>query len=131
MQSFLSQIGRAIYGFTLGVRDAQSEPDRGFLEWEQTPGYAQSVLKEYTISPQRSVEIEKYRVRSPVDGEFHSMTADKLIEQIASLQGTFGDWDSTPRVADSRKLLKISEQDEATADQLALGNVVPKVAAEL
>jgi hypothetical protein len=131
MLASLSQIGRAIYSLSFGMRDAQSEPGRIFLEWEQTPGYAQSVLKDYAISPQRSVEIEKYRVRSPVDGEFHSMTADKLIEQIASLQGSLGNWDSTPRVADSRKLLKISEQDEATADQLALGIVVPKVAAEL
>ena len=59
------------------------------------------------------------------------MTAGELIEQIATLQGTLGDWMPTPRVADSRKLLEISEQDEATASQLALSDVIPKVAAEL
>ena len=131
MLASLSQIGRAIYSLALGMRDAQSEPGRIFLEWEQTPGYAQSVLKDYARSPQSSVHVEKYSVRPHVDGELHSMTAGELIEQIATLQGTLGNWDSTPRVADSRKLLKISEQDEATADQLALGNVVKKVAAEL
>ena len=127
----LAQIGRAIYGFTLGVRNAQSEPDGGFLEWEQTPSYAQSVLKDYAISPKSRVHVEKYSVRPHVDAELHSMTAGELIEQIATLQGTLGDWMPTPRVADSRKLLEISEQDEATASQLALSDVIPKVAAEL
>ena len=127
----LAQIGRAIYSLSFGMRDAQSEPHRDFLEWEQTPSYAQSVLKDYAISPQSSVHVEKYSVRPHVDGELHSMTAGELIEQIATLQGTLGDWMPTPRVADSRKLLEISEQDEATASQLALSDVIPKVAAEL
>ena len=131
MLGSLSQIGRAIYGFTLGVRNAQSEPGGGFLEWEQTPGHAQSVLKDYAISRQSRVHVEKYSVRPHVDGELHSMTAGELIEQIATLQGTLGDWMPTPRVADGRKLLEISQQNEATADQLALGNVVPQAAAEL
>ena len=129
MLGSLSQIGRAIYGFTLGVRNAQSEPHRDFLEW--APSNAQSVLKDYAISPQSRVHVEKYSVRPHVDGELHSMTAGELIEQIATLQGTLGDWMSTPCVADSRKLLEISEQDEATASQLALSDVIPKVAAEL
>ena len=111
--------------------NAEREPCGDALEWELSPGFEQGLLKDYAIAPQSRVQIEKYSVRPHVDGQLHSVTTGELTEQIAALQGTLGDWMTTPRVADSRKLLEVTQQDEATADQLALSNVIPEVAAQL
>ena len=137
MLALLSQIASTIHGLTCRMANGQREPSRyssysrDALEWELSPAFEESLLKDYAILPQSRVEVEKNSIGAHIFSQLHPDATAELIQEITALKGSLGDWAPSPRVADRIKLLEVAKEHKPTADVEAFSDVVPQIRADL